>query len=160
MGKIENLIRAEALLNNDTIHNSVCKEIVSFSERNNVPMALLLYIAVGTMAHKENAFNKGYKAFQHEKATNVILMSGMVANYFNTPSARTNDKVVHFCSRYYTYQGGNVTNFQNVLRTKSKEGFNLKNFKSAKEFGNFLFGDCSEFTDKGYITQTIVKKQY
>ena len=48
MGKIENLIRAEALLDNNTKHNKVCKEIVSFAERNNVPMALLLYIAVGT----------------------------------------------------------------------------------------------------------------
>ena len=160
MGKIENLIRAEALLNNDTTHNKVCKEIVSFSEQNNVPMALLLYIAVGTMAHKEDAFKKGYKSFQHEKATKVMLMSKMVANYFNTPNARTNDKIVHFCSRYYTYQGGNVTNFQNILKTKPKDNFSLKNFKNAKEFGNFLFGDCSKFTDKGYIVQTIVKKQY
>ena len=75
MGKIENLIRAEALLDNNTEHNKVCKEIVSFAERNNVPMALLLYIAVGTTAHKENAFKQGYKAFQHEKATKVMLMS-------------------------------------------------------------------------------------
>lgn len=160
MGKIENLIRAEASLNNDTQHNKVCKEIVSFSERNNVPMALLLYIAVGTMAHKEDAFYKGYNIFQHEKATNVILMSSMIANYFNTPSARTNDKVVHFCSRYYTYQGGNVTNFQKILKTKSKDNFSLKNFKNAKEFGNFLFGDNSDFTKKGYIAQTIINKQY
>ena len=160
MGKIENLIRAEALLNNDTTHNKVCKEIVSFSEQNNVPMALLLYIAVGTMAHKENAFKNGYKAFQHEKATKVMLMSNMIANYFKTPSARTNDKVVHCCSRYYTYQGGNVTNFQNLLKTKPKENFKLKNFKSAKEFGSFLFGNTSTFTDKGYIAQTIIKKQY
>ena len=56
MGKIENLIRAEALLDNNTEHNKVCKEVITFSERNNVPMALLLYIAVGTMAHKEETF--------------------------------------------------------------------------------------------------------
>lgn len=160
MGKIENLIRAEALLDNNTEHNKVCKEVVTFSERNNVPMALLLYIAVGTMAHKEETFKKGYKLFQHEKATKVMLMSNMIANYFNTPSARTNDKVVHFCSRYYTYQGGNVTNFQNILKTKDKNNFVLKNFKTAKEIGKFLFGEHSDFTKKGYISQTIVNKQF
>lgn len=160
MGKIENLIRAEALLDNNTEHNKICKEIVSFAERNNVPMALLLYIAVGTTAHKENAFKQGYKVFQHEKATKVMLMSELISKYFNMPSVRTNDRVVHFCSRYYTYQGGNVTNFQNILKTKDKNSFNIKNFKTAKDVGKFFFGDNNDYTDKGYIAQTLVKKQY
>lgn len=160
MGKIERLIREEAAKDNHTTHNAVCKDVVRFAENNNIPMALLLYIAVGTMAHKEEAFNKGYKNFQHEKAASVITLSDLFAKYFNIPSARTNDKVVHCCSRYYTYQGGNITKFQNLLKEKNKDEFALKNFKTAKELAAYLFGDKTEYTQKGYIAKTIERKKF
>lgn len=159
MGKIENLIKFEASVDNDTQHNKVCKELVRFAENNQITIPLLLYIGVATNGHKEEIFNKGYKSFNTEKATSVLTMADIFSKYFNYPNARTNDKVIHCCSRFYSFYGGSITQFQKIIKTKDKTNFKMSNFKNAKELGEFLFSDKLEFTDKGYIVQKVVKKR-
>ena len=158
MGKLETLVRAEALLDKDTPHNKVCKEVIEFADNNKFPISLLMYIGVSTLAHKIPVFEKGYKKFNHEKATAVLALAEMFANYFGQPKYRTNDKVVHTCARYYDLQGGSTSRFANILKSKDKQVFNIKNFKTAKELGMYLFQDFSEFTDRGYLKKTLVAK--
>lgn len=159
MGKIENLIRLEASANNDTQHNKVCKELIRFAENNKITIPLLLYVGVATNGHKTDIFDKGYKSFNTEKATSVLTMADIFSKYFGYPNARTNDKVIHCCSRFYSFYGGSITQFQKIIKTKDKTNFKMSNFKNAKELGEFLFNGKLEFTDKGYIIQKVVKKR-
>ena len=64
------------------LHHDTCKQAIAFAERTGFPIGIVLYIGVGKDAHKDVAFNKGYKGFNEKKADLVVKMALEFARHF------------------------------------------------------------------------------
>ena len=147
---LRDLIYAEARkssFENET-HHKVCKELVKLSEENNFPMGVLVYIAVGTSAHKPSVFEKGYTKINMDKAVNVIKLCNIFAHKYGAKYA-TNDKVVHTMSRYYEV-GGSKNKLRKIVNASTIDFKEMK-IDTAKKLMGILFKDHADFSDKGYI---------
>ena len=147
------LIREEASRNSNgdnlkELHNHICNELVNYADSKYFPMGVLVYIAVGTSAHKQKVFDKGYLSFDEYKVNHVINMCDMFAHKFGD-KFRTNDKVVHALSRFYSI-GGREKRLESIL-SKSDIDLSAIKFDSAKKLINIIFKDFVEFSDKGYM---------
>ena len=163
---LNELIREEALRNKGCYnfhkakelkraHNEVCKGLVKLADDNDFPMGVLVYIAVGTNAHRPCVFEKGYSKLNYKKAESVIKMANIVAKILGE-KYRTNDRVIHTLSRYYDiHKGGGI----NLLKERLYliDPIKLQRIKTAKEFSVLLFNDNAEYSKGGYIV-SVAKK--
>lgn len=133
-------------------HNEICKELVKLADDNDFPMGVLVYIAVGTNAHRPMVFNKGYTKLNVKKAESVIHMANIVAKILGD-KYRTNDRIIHTLSRYYDLNKGRGINALKE-RLYLTDPIKLQRIKTAKEFANLIFGDTAEYSKGGYIVAT------
>ena len=133
-------------------HNDVCKGLVKIADENNIPMGVLVYIAVGTNAHRPCVFQKGYFSLDYKKTEQVIKMANIVSKILGE-KYRTNDKIIHTLSRYYDLNKGSGINLLKE-RLRLIDPIKLQRMKTAKEFANILFGDVAEYSKGGYIVVT------
>lgn len=133
-------------------HNEICKELVKMADEHNFPMGVLVYIAIGTNAHRPMVFHKGYSKIHTKKAESVIHMAEIVAKIIGE-KYRTNDRIIHTLSRYYDLNKG-----KGIKALKERlyliDPLKLQRIKTAKEFANLLFGDCATYSKGGYIVST------
>ena len=137
------------------LHHSICKDLVEIADREQFPMGVLVYIAVGTSAHKPMVFNKGYKTINKRKAISVISMCKLFANKFGD-KYRTNDKVVHMMSRYYEI-GGSKNKLRSIIDHCEVDMAKQK-FDTAKVLSKLLFEKDAEFSKGGYIVGVKTNK--
>lgn len=160
--KLNDLIREEAKVNvgrynfakdkeSKIRHNMICKKLVNLADTHNFPMTLLLYIAVGTNAHRKPVFAKGYATINLEKAQQVIKLAEIFAKKFGA-KARTNDKVIHMISRYYDYMGNKPLMFKQFCNNVDKTNFKFNSFNQARELAKAIFGKNATYSEGGYFT--------
>lgn len=135
-------------------HHNVCKRLVEIADEKNIPMGVLVYVAVGTNAHRPIVFNKGYYKVDEQKVERVFALCDIFAKKFGA-NTRTNDKVVHAISRYVDYKGGTLK-FKQLVNALEEKEFSMKRIKTAKELAKLLCGEEAEYSKGGYIT-TIAK---
>ena len=133
-------------------HHKVCKQLVELCDKYNFPMTLMLYIGVGTNAHRKPVFEKGYDYINLDKVEQVIKLCEVFAKKFGA-KARTNDKVVHMISRYYDVMGGKPLMFKQFCNNVDKGEFDLKSFNQARELAKVIFGKNATYSKGGYIVE-------
>lgn len=131
-------------------HHNVCKRLVEIADEKNIPMGVLVYVAVGTNAHRPIVFNKGYYKVDEQKVERVFALCEIFAKKFGA-NTRTNDKVVHAISRYVDYKGGTLK-FKQLVNALEEKEFSMKRIKTAKELAKLLCGEEAEYSNGGYIT--------
>lgn len=132
------------------LHHNICKKLVEISDANNFPMGVLVYIAIGTNAHRPCVFEKGYMRINEQKTERVIALCDIFAKKFGEET-RTNDRLVHAVSRYVDLCGGGVLKFRQLVNSMSDKNFNMRKIKTAKELAKMLCGDEAEYSKGGYI---------
>lgn len=135
-------------------HHNVCKRLVEIADEKNIPMGVLVYVAIGTNAHRPIVFHKGYTKVDEQKVERVFALCDIFAKKFGA-NTRTNDKVVHAISRYVDYKGGTLK-FKQLVNALEEKEFSMKHIKTAKELAKLLCGEEAEYSKGGYIT-TIAK---
>lgn len=157
---LNDLIREEALVNvgrynfakNKEIkilHNKCCKRLVEIADERNIPMGVLVYVAIGTNAHRPCVFDKGYFKVDERKVERVFALCDIFAKKFGA-NTRTNDRVVHAVSRYVDYDGGTLK-FRQLVNALAETDFDIKKIKTAKELAKLLCGEEAEYSRCGYI---------
>lgn len=132
------------------LHHNICKRLVEIADTYNFPMGVLVYIAIGTNAHRPCVFEKGYMKIHEQKIERVIALCDIFAKKFGEET-RTNDKLVHAVSRYVDLCGGGVLKFRQLVNAMSDKDFNMRKIKTAKELAKLLCGDEAEYSKGGYI---------
>lgn len=148
------LIQAEAkrkIRSTKNVHHNVCKELISYMETSGFPITVLVYIGVGTNAHRPMVFEKGYAKFDKERTDKVIKFCNIFAKKFGE-QYRTNALVAHGICRYID-MNGSERKFREFVKNAD---FQMKGIKTAKELMNKLCGDNVEYSKSGYIVE--VKK--
>ena len=136
------------------IHHNICKRLVEIADEQKIPMGVLVYVAIGTNAHRPIVFSKGYLKVDEKKVERVFALCEIFAKKFGA-NTRTNDKVVHAISRYVDYNGGTLK-FKQLVNALDEKEFSMKRIKTAKELAKLLCGEEAEYSKGGYIT-TIAK---
>jgi hypothetical protein len=132
-------------------HNMICKRLVQLADYHKFPMTLMLYVAVGTNAHRKPIFERGYRNINVDKVEQVVKLADVFAKKFGD-KARTNDKVIHMISRYYDNMGGKPLMFKQFCNNVDKSDFNIKSFNQAKELAKAIFGKYAVYSKGGYFT--------
>lgn len=139
-------------------HHNVCKELQAFADESGFPIGVLVYIGVGTDAHKSSAFEKGYKKFNLAKAKRVVKMCKIFAERMGGNEKMAHcDKLVHAVCRFddlFADQGkiGFFRERVNMLPKPNKgEKFKMTRFATAKEVARAIFGDSVGYNKCGYI---------
>lgn len=132
------------------LHHNICKKLVEISDNNNFPMGVLVYIAIGTNAHRPCVFEKGYTRINEQKTERVIALCDIFAKKFGEET-RTNDRLVHAVRRYVDLCGGCVLKFRQLVNSMSDKDFNMRKIKTAKQLAKLLCGDEAEYSKGGYI---------
>lgn len=147
---LNQLVREEAVASvvANQLHHNICKQLVALADENNFPMGVLVYIAIGTSAHKPMIFANGYKKIDVAKAKAVMKMCKIFAHKYGD-KYYTNDKVVHTMSRYYEVGGSN--NRLRKIVGASDIKFAETKIDTAKKLMGILFEKDANFSDKGYI---------
>lgn len=136
------------------LHHNVCKELVSLSDKYNFPMGVLVYIAVGTDAHKTPVFEGGYKKINVEKAEKVIELCDLISTSFNLKGLRTNGNIVHACDRFYKL-GGTKEKLQALINGIKEEDIKTAMNINAKTVTKLLFSSL-KLNEKGYLESVTV----
>ena len=133
-------------------HHEICKKLVEFADKYKFPMGVLVYIAVGTNAHRPIVFDKGYTKFNETKAEKVIKLCSIVAKQYGD-RFYTNDRVVHFLSRLYDVKNNCETKLRQAIKDISQVRFEavLKSAAGAKQLAQTIFKDEATFTNGGYL---------
>lgn len=158
---LNDLVREEARKNAGTynfckdkgtkvLHHNICKKLVEISDSKDIPMGVLVYVAIGTNAHRPCVFEKGYIRIYEEKVNKVFALCDIFAKKFGKET-RTNDRLVHAVSRYVDYCGGGLLKFKQLVNALDKKNFNMRKIKTAKELAKILCGDEAEYSKGGYI---------
>lgn len=129
-------------------HNSICRQLVSLADKHNFPMGVLVYIAVGTNAHRPCVFEQGYKRIEVEKAEKIIALCEIFAKRFGE-NTRTNDRLVHAVCRYVDKCGGGVLKFRQLCNSLDAKTFEMP--KTAKALAELLCGKEAIYSNGGYI---------
>lgn len=132
------------------IHHDICKALVKYADENNFPMGVLVYIAVGTNAHRPMVFERGYKRIDMAKTDTIIHMADIVAKRLGE-KYRTNDKVIHALSRFYEVHKGKP--MYNILKHRLDmiDKVKLSKMQTAKDFAKLVFDENAEYTKGGYL---------
>ena len=156
-GKLEKLIREEANNVNPikdlafVNHRNVCKELVSFCDVNHYPMTLLVYIGVGTNAHRPIVFQKGYKFFDIERTNMVLKLCDIFAKKFGN-KWRTNDLLAHMICRYIdSTKHRKELKFRQMVNACIVEKINGIKIDTAKKLAKILFDTEATYSKSGYI---------
>ena len=134
------------------IHHNVCKQLMEYHQSSGFPITILVYIAVGTNAHRPMVFEKGYQRFDKERLDKAIKYCTIFGKKYGE-QYRTNALVAHGICRYIDMQGGE-RKFRELVKQAE---FEMKGIKTAKEFMNKLCGDKAEYSKSGYIVKIIKK---
>jgi len=134
------------------IHHNVCKQLMEYHQSSGFPITVLVYIAVGTNAHRPMVFEKGYQRFDKERLDKAIKYCTIFSKKYGE-QYRTNAIVAHGICRYLD-MNGSERKFRELVK---QSDFEMKGIKTAKEFMNKLCGDKAEYSKSGYIVK-IVKK--
>lgn len=134
------------------IHHNVCKQLMEYHQTSGFPITVLVYIAVGTNAHRPMVFEKGYQRFDKERLDKAIKYCTIFSKKYGE-QYRTNALVAHGICRYLD-MNGSERKFRELVK---QSVFEMKGIKTAKEFMNKLCGDKAEYSKSGYIVK-IVKK--
>ena len=134
------------------IHHNVCKQLMEYHQSSGFPITVLVYIAVGTNAHRPIVFEKGYQRFDKERLDKAIKYCTIFSKKYGE-QYRTNALVAHGICRYLD-MNGSERKFRELVK---QSDFEMKGIKTAKEFMNKLCGDKAEYSKSGYIVK-IVKK--
>lgn len=134
------------------IHHNVCKQLMEYHQTSGFPITVLVYIAVGTNAHRPMVFEKGYQRFDKERLDKAIKYCTIFSKKYGE-QYRTNALVAHGICRYLD-MNGSERKFRELVK---QSDFEMKGIKTAKEFMNKLCGDKAEYSKSGYIVK-IVKK--
>lgn len=156
---LNEMVRAEAIKNVSRynfhprkaemlVHHNVCKSLVNLADKHNFPMGVLVYIAVGTNAHRPIVFEKGYTKCDVEKAEKIISLCEIFAKKFGE-NTRTNDRLVHAVCRYVDRCGGGVLKFRQLCNALDAKTFVMP--KTAKELAEILCGKEAIYSNGGYI---------
>lgn len=127
-------------------HIEICKKLVELEKKEGVPMRLLIYIAIGTNAHKRAVYNAMYKKIDIDKANDVIKMAKMISEVYGA-KCKVSEPIYHTLSRFYDL-GGDSTQLAEILKRNKIEFMSV--LYTAKDIAKHLFSD-SEFTEKGYL---------
>lgn len=158
---LNDLVRAEAVKNvgqynfakdkeAKVLHHKICKQLVELADKYHFPITLLVYIAVGTNAHRMYVFERGYHAINVQKAERIISLCDIFAKKFGSKT-RTNDKLVHAVSRYVDICGGGVLKFKQLVNALDEKSFNIHKIQTAKDLAKILCGNEAEYSKGGYI---------
>lgn len=125
-------------------HHDICTNVLEMYNKTKFPIGVLLYIAVGTSAHKTDLFEtKGYSKFNSVRANRIIGYCKSVAKAFGNPSLAWNDKVVHTMSKFdNSFENGKYKLQllkESLGKMKLGKNFKFADFKTAKELNNFIF---------------------
>ena len=134
------------------IHHNVSKQLMEYHQSSGFPITVLVYIAVGTNAHRPMVFEKGYQRFDKERLDKAIKYCTIFSKKYGE-QYRTNALVAHGICRYLD-MNGSERKFRELVK---QSDFEMKGIKTAKEFMNKLCGDKAEYSKSGYIVK-IVKK--
>lgn len=157
VGKLEKLIRAEAAKDNVVVndfkfmnHNGICKKLVNYADKHNFPMTLLVYIAIGTNAHRPIVFEKGYTKINEERTELVLKLCEIFAKKFGN-NWRTNGHLVHTICRYV-----DITKHRKELKFRQLVNdcnidFNTIKIDTAKKLALNFFGKEAEYSNANYI---------
>ena len=131
-------------------HHNICKKLVEMSDKYNFPMGVLVYIAIGTNAHRPCVFEKGYARINEQKAERVISLCEIFAKKFGEKT-RTNDRLVHAVSRYVELCGGGILKFKQLVNALDAEKVQMNKIKTARDLAKLLCGDEASYSKGGYI---------
>ncbi|MDE6285231.1 MAG: hypothetical protein K2M17_05745 [Bacilli bacterium] len=125
-------------------HRDICRELVRLStENHNFPYAVLVYIAIGTDAHKKPVFERGYKAINVEKAETIIRWLEAFAKYNENPKFFTSDKIVHAFAKFYDTFSKKDKDFNKGMRSFVKQpaimGYKPSQYKNMEQFYSLFF---------------------
>ena len=135
-------------------HHLICKRLVELADKHDFPMTLMLYIAVGTNAHRKPVFEKGYDYINPDKVEQVIKLCEVFGKKFGA-KARTNDKVVHMISRYYDIMGKKPLMFKQFCNNIDKATFKIDSFTQSRELAKVVFGKNAVYSKGGYFTNIV-----
>ena len=111
------------------LHYNICKKLHQLSTEHDFPMGVLVYIAVGTNAHRTPIFEQGYKTLNEKKALTIIKWCEQFAKYHRNPSFRTYDRVVHALSKFYDKYSTKTKDFTTLL--KKLEKYNKEQYRNS-----------------------------
>ena len=120
---------------NKKLHYTICKRLNEISKEKKFPMSVLVYIAIGSNAHRKQVFEMGYKRFDEKKALTIIKWCELFAKHLKNPSLRTNDKVVHTLAKVYDKYSKKSTDFKVLLNKLDKTNLD---FNKTKDLYNLL----------------------
>lgn len=146
-----NLVKDKTERELKLLHHKICKRLVEIADNNKFPMGPLVYIAIGTNAHKTNVFLKGYTRINEKKTERVLSLCEIFAKKFGEET-RTNDKLVHMLSRYVELDGG-VLKFKQMINSLDQSTLNMKKIDTARKLSKLLFGDEAQYSKGGYIIE-------
>lgn len=148
-----NLIKNEAVREAKIMHHNVCKKLITISTEKNISMSHLVYIAIGTNAHKRQVFERGYAAIDEKTLDRVISLVDIFAKKFGEES-RSNEKLIHAVHRYVKHDGG-VLKFKQMVNHLANENpqFAVNKTKSAKDLARAIYGDLVSYTKGGYLLE-------
>ena len=132
------------------LHHNICKELVNLSVKHGIPFGVLVYIAVGTSAHKPSVFESGYKAIHTDKAEKIINLCRIFGEHFGERYT-FNDKVVHACAKYYEVHQGRVDDWCTICKRVEKDKINMPKIKRAQDLLKLLCGDLAEYSKVGRV---------
>jgi len=152
---LNELVRNEANRKNGNfmgsygVHHKICKELVELSDKHSFPMGVLVYIGIGTNAHRPIVFEGRYSKLNRDKVEKVIKLCKIFSKKFGD-SYYTNDKVVHALSRYYDVNGGNELKFRQIVNSCNIDFKTIK-ISTAKQLAKILFDKEATYSNGGYI---------
>lgn len=131
-------------------HHDICVALTELAEKNNFPYGVLVYIAIGTDAHKKPIFERGYTSMNEKKAETIIKWLKAFAKYNDNPKFYTNDKVVHAFAKFYDTHSTKTKDFNIAMKAWEKmplESNKTLAFKNMADFYNLFykpFVSCAE----------------
>ena len=131
-------------------HHDACKALWAFSQKSGFPISVLLYIGVGTSAHKPSNFENIVK-FDEKKCDKVVKMAKAFAKHFGGKETLAhNANLIHAICRFVKC-GGKSADFRTYVKSLPTENFSIGKYKNAKEIGKFIFGEFLDLNERGYI---------
>lgn len=132
-------------------HHKICKELVRLSREKNFPITTLVYVAIGTNAHKPSVFAKYYRKINTERALTVIELNKMFSDRFGEKWFGYAN-LVHLLSRFIDL-GGTKEKFSSIIKNLAPEDVNSRRYDSAKKLGSVIFKGTAQFAKCGFISE-------
>lgn len=119
------------------LHHNICKKIEEIVKQSGIAVGIIVYLGVGTSAHKKSVFDKGYTKFNEKKVKMIIGWLREFADYNKNPSFYHNDRISHAFSKFYDTYKNRAAMFQKAKKdfVKMPKGEYKSNcFTTARQF--------------------------